>query len=31
MNVHFALGFAQILLGYLIYVVVSFVLTRLIR
>ncbi len=28
MNVHFALGFGQILLGYLIYVVISFVLTR---
>ncbi len=31
LNVHFALGFGQILIGYLIYVVVSFVLTRLVR
>ena len=31
MNVHFALGFGQILIGYLIYAVVSFVLTHLIR
>ena len=31
MNVHFALGFGQILIGYLIYVVVSFVLTRIVR
>ncbi len=28
MNVHFGLGFVQILIGYLIYVVISFVLTR---
>jgi putative membrane protein len=28
MNVHFALSFGQILIGYLIYVVISFVLTR---
>lgn len=28
LNVHFSLGFPQILLGYLIYVVISFVLTR---
>jgi putative membrane protein len=28
MNVHFVLGFGQILLGYLIYVVISFVLSR---
>jgi putative membrane protein len=31
MNVHFGLNFGQILIGYLIYVVVSFVLTRLVR
>ena len=31
MNVHFGLGFGQILIGYLIYVAVSFVLTRLVR
>ena len=31
LNVHFALGFGQILIGYLIYVVVSFVLTRVVR
>lgn len=31
MNVHFGLTFLQILIGYLIYVVVSFVLTRLVR
>ena len=31
LNVHFALGFGQILIGYLIYAVVSFVLTQLIR
>ena len=31
MNVHFGLNFVQILIGYLIYVVVSFVLTRLVR
>ena len=31
MNVHFSVGFGQILIGYLIYAVVSFVLTRLIR
>ena len=31
LNVHFDLTFLQILVGYLIYVVVSFVLTRLIR
>jgi putative membrane protein len=31
MNVHFGLSFGQILIGYLIYVVVSFVLTRLVR
>ena len=31
MNVHFGLGFGQILIGYLIYVVVSFVLTRIVR
>ena len=31
LNVHFALGFGQILIGYLIYVVISFVLTHLIR
>lgn len=29
MNVHFALGFGQILIGYVIYVVISFALTRL--
>jgi putative membrane protein len=28
MNVHFALSFVQILIGYLIYVAISFVLTR---
>jgi putative membrane protein len=31
MNVHFGLGFCQILIGYLIYVAISFVLTRLVR
>lgn len=31
MNVHFALGFGQILIGYLIYAIVSFVLTQLVR
>ena len=31
MNVHFGLNFGQILIGYLIYVAVSFVLTRLVR
>jgi hypothetical protein len=31
LNQHFDLTFLQILIGYLIYVVVSFVLTRLIR
>jgi putative membrane protein len=31
LNVHFAIGFGQILIGYLIYIVVSFVLTRLVR
>jgi putative membrane protein len=31
LNVHFALGFGQILIGYLIYAAVSFVLTHLIR
>jgi putative membrane protein len=31
MNVHFGLGFGQILIGYLIYVLVSFVLTRIVR
>ena len=31
MNVHFALGFVQILIGYLIYVIVSTVLTHLVR
>lgn len=31
LNVHFDLTFLQILIGYLIYIVVSFVLTRLIR
>jgi len=31
LNVHFGLGFSQILIGYLIYVVISFVLTHLIR
>ena len=29
MNVHFGLGFGQILIGYLIYVVISFVLAGL--
>ena len=28
LNLHFTLGFSQILLGYMIYVVISFVLTR---
>jgi putative membrane protein len=31
MNVHFGLGFGQILIGYVIYVVISFVLTRIVR
>jgi putative membrane protein len=31
MNVHFALGFGQILIGYLIYVVVSTVMTHVIH
>lgn len=31
MRVHFDVGFAQIVLGYLIYVVISMVLTRLFR
>ena len=31
LNVHFAIGFGQILLGYLIYVIVSTVLTHLVR
>ncbi|HEX3630167.1 MAG TPA: phage holin family protein [Candidatus Dormibacteraeota bacterium] len=31
MNVHFDVSFAQIVLGYLIYVVISMVLTRLFR
>ena len=31
MNVHFALSFAQILIGYLIYVIVSTVLTHVVR
>jgi putative membrane protein len=31
MNVHFGLTFGQILIGYLIYVIISFVLTRLVR
>jgi putative membrane protein len=31
LNVHFPIGFGQILIGYLIYIVVSFVLTRLVR
>ena len=31
MNVHFGLGFGQILIGYVIYVVISWVLSHLIR
>ena len=31
MNVHFALSFAQILIGYLIYVIVSTVLTHVVH
>jgi putative membrane protein len=31
LNVHFVIGFGQILIGYLIYVIVSTVLTQLVR